>query len=806
MAFKVDISVTRLRAGDSIQFVLTGGSNAGTYTIDVISSSSQAASLQVRATDDIIPTSNEWQTAVTRLRNAIGGIGGTSTLVPTDTIITIEFDVNVTAVTVNISELNGSLINHVRTVADDGTVTPVDSPLVPNVRVTAITHRLLDYALYTSLNYPHGNMGDRLETVISFTSADTFSILDFYYGWVDNDATIYPSAGSGIFQIDLDDFRDITTGALQKYTGDTTEINAVAPLQGNKVDSINLVSAGGNDYTLTFTHYIPILPRPIDVSNTLTLNSPADINTSLRMLFQIDLKEDNITPNPKESTSKENLTQFISQGNIGYVNEVYKTGQAPYFLNGFVWNNPENELNSGLTSSGAITLGKTSAFDLNHDVILKIQNVTDVFDESKTLLENYNFDSVQVKMNAVTGSSTILQNVQASFVGSTALVTFDVAPGTISGDYSIIVALANGTANKQNQNVDVKISTAISTADESTVIFGIYPFAPRNEYNYNLHYLDDIGESFNQVKSYIDDYVVSRFRVENTDVVNNTLQSFQIRLRDGNNNIESYTITAADLSSGVYEIERTFNLLSTDVRKKIVVTDNLDGTYDFIYPFQITNNMVNATELVQETIAIFTQSTASGDVDFTNNWISPTFDLGNYDLSKNAPADPQVTLPPSKIQFFNEAGTEEVGVILSTGKTLVVATFEEDNLNDFNADPAAPYVYEDNDVVNDYLTAYFGLNTTNNVQARYFRFHNLRDNESSPFEQVASQGADYYARLERLDIDTAVLTALIDSDKIKQEYGEDFDCLKVTARLDRIQTTAIVAKAYKDDSYSNGYS
>jgi len=805
MAFKVDISVTRLRANDSITFTLVGGPNAGTYVIDIVPSTQQPATLQIRATDDVLPTSNEFTQAVIRLRNGIEQINGVSTQITTDTIITVTFDDQVTGISVIISEANGSLINHVRTIAPNGTATDIDPALVPNITITDIRHNLKDYP-YTPLNYPHGNMGDVLRTEIDFTVADSFNVLDFYYGWIDNEDIVYPSAGSGIFEIDKNDFRDITTGALQKYTGDTSSINAVAPLQGNKVTLITLGFVGGNDYTLTIEHHIPILPRPIDVSSVFTLNKPAEINTSLRFIFQIDLKDDNITPNPKETTAKEDLTQFISAGNIGYVNEVYKTGQTIYTLNSFNWNNPEQELNSGLTSNATILIDKTSSADANHDVILKIQKLTDVFDETQSLLQNYDFDSVQVKTDGTPNSSTALQNVTASFSGSQITINFDVAPGTIEGDYSIVVALANGTASKQNQNVDVKIGTAISAADETQLIFGTYPSAPRSEYNYNVHYLDDIAESFNQVKSYIDDFLISRFRVETTDPANNTLQSFTLRLRDGNNNIETFTITSGNLSSGVYEIERDFNLLPTDTRKKIVVTDNLDGTWDFIYPFQITEDMINANELVQETSATFTQTITGGTAEYTNNWISPVFDLGDYNISKNSPADPQVTFPPSKIQFFDETGTNEVGVILSSGKTLVVATFEEDNLNDFLADPAAPFVYPDNTPTSNYLTAYFGLNTSNNIQSKYFRFHNLRDNEQSPWEQVPSLGLNYFARLERLDIDTATLTALIDSDKIREQYGDDFECLRITARLDRIQTSAVVAKAYKNDSYTEGYS
>ena len=83
-------------------------------------------------------------------------------------------------------------------------------------------------------------------------------------------------------------------------------------------------------------------------------------------------------------------------------------------------------------------------------------------------------------------------------------------------------------------------------------------------------------------------------------------------------------------------------------------------------------------------------------------------------------------------------GTQEVGTILSTGKTRVVATFEEDNLDDFLADPAAPHTYVENVPTNNYLCAYFGLNTNNNAGGDYYRFHNLRDNELSMWESVQS--------------------------------------------------------------------
>jgi hypothetical protein len=803
MGFKLDISVTRLRTGDSIEIEINSGSS---FTVNVIASSLQTASLQVNDTSDILPTSNEWQVAVQRLAAVIGNdVGSVINVSTSQTVISIEFEDGTTFDGVTIVDSNGSLLVAVKTVGEQGGENNFNNPLVPFITVTDTTHELIEYVNYTPLNYPHGNMGDLIETVISFTAADSFSVLDFYYGWIDNSVVVYPSPG--IFKINTSYFNDITTGALQKFTGDTSAINPVTPLSGNKVESIDLVNTGGNDYTLTIAHYADILPRPIDRTVDNQLNKPAEIETSLRFIFQIDLKTDLISPNPSESTTKQNLTAFISEGNIGYLGEVYQTGQQFYTLDSITWDNTEDELNNGLNTSATIELDKlTGTFNASHDVIVKLIELTDIYDQNKTLLQNINLDTVQIKLDTVPNSSTNLINVVGDFSGSTATITLDVVAGTIGTSYALWVAVADGTATKANQNVLVKVSDVVSIADDSTVVFGTFPSAPKAEYNYNMHYLDSVGDSFNEVKSYIDDIVLCRWRVQNLDIVNNTLNSFTFRIRSGNQIIESFTVSADDLSTGTYAKERIFNLLTGDTRKNIVVIDNGDGTYDFTYPFQITETMLNATNVVHETLATFTQDTAVGDISFTNNWISPTFNIGNYDQTKNGGGDPQVTAPPSNIKYYTEDGLTEVGRILNTGKTLVVATFEEDNLNDFNANPAAPFTYPDNTPLDNYLTAYFGLNDNNNAQGTYYRFHNLRDNEQSPFEQVPSLGGSYFARLERLDIDTAELTALLDSDKIKQKFGEDFECLKVTARLDRIQTGGVVAKAYKNDAYTEGYS
>jgi len=260
MANILDISVIRLRAGDSIKFNVLDGVTPLSYTINIINPNLQISTLEVKGTSDVIPVENEWLVAVDRLENAISSISVVSSVSSSSTVISITFNDGITPIGITgSSTVNGSLFNAVKVVQDDGTETILGTPLVPNITVTSITHQLIEYANYTPLIYPHGNMSDKLETVISFTSAGAFSVLDFYYGWTDNNTVVYPLIGQNIYQIDQSLFTDITTGALQKYTGDITGMNAVAPLQGDKVESIDLVGLGCNEYSLTIVHHIPIL-------------------------------------------------------------------------------------------------------------------------------------------------------------------------------------------------------------------------------------------------------------------------------------------------------------------------------------------------------------------------------------------------------------------------------------------------------------------------------------------------------------------------------------------------------------------
>ena len=783
MGLRLDISCNKLTEGDIINITTIGV--AGSYDITVINENNVLASSQVLATANYKPSFDVVKVSVQRLASAITDIPRVTSVTTNDTVITINFESGVTLAT-----FTGTLnCIAVKLIQDDGTITIVNDPLVANITITSVLHNLTDFTTPQLAN-PHGVMGDTQTTEIYFTTADTFNYIEFYYGWVDNDKVLYPNLSD--LQIDISNFEDITTGVLQKYLGDTTIINAVAPLQGNKVKSILLTSLGGNDYLLTIIHAIPILPRPTDVNDN-TLTKPAEITTSLKMPFQIILKDDLFDTNAKETTALQNLNQFIPNGNIGYFNQVQNTGLNFNSLGSITWNNVENQLNSGADTQGTIVINNSSfPYNSVYDVLIKIVELTDIYDEGKTLLENEKFETIQLKMDGVVVSSGVFTNASATFSGSQATIDFTINAGSYANDYALWVEVGTGTGNFSQENILAEIGTAINIADDTTIIFGTYPGSSKVEYNYNNHYQLDIAESFNQVKSYIDDFQLSRFRVANTDLVNNELVSFTIRIVSGNNTLDSFQINADELN---FSFDRNYNLNVSDLHKFVKVDDDGLGNYDFIYPFQITDSFVGLTDVVQETIAVFNQTTATGIVRFTNTFISPVFQFGQYDLSNNTFGEPQITVPPATTKYFDNATGLETGRVLNTGITKVVATFTETNLNDLQAEPLAPFTYLDNVFINNYLCAYFGIE----ADAKYYRFHNLQDNGVTPF-------TGNYPILERVSIDTATLTAFIDAEDIITTFGTDFDCLKITARIDKIQLDAPTTKAYKNSAYSSGYS
>lgn len=789
MALILDISTRKLVQGENIT-IQTYSDNpgtvlTGTYVINVLNATSIPATLEVNETNSYIPSTDILKESVSRLANVIQQIGKVVNVTTKESVISIAFDSD--TLDANCSNTTNTI--EVKKIKNDGSVINVNPPFVTNITVTSITHQLVDF-ITPLLNIPHGVMGDKLETKIYFTVANAFQVLDFWYGWVDNTENIYPNQND--FQIDLSNFEDITTGAVQRYSGDTSSMSAVSPLQGNKVQSMSLIDLGSNNYVLSFIHILPILPRLEDVSGQ-ALVKPSEISTSLKMPFQISLKSSFFDTNVSETTAKQNLLTFIGNGNIGYFNQILNTGLKYYNLTSFVWNNTENKLNSGFDTQGTIVITNTNNnFNINYDVLLKIVEITDEYNEELSLLQNIKFSTIKLKMDGVVTSNAVFKNVSATFSTNQTTINFEIAKNTYPNQYALWCEIGSGTASYDKQNVLIKVDEATNLADTTTVVFGTYPSATRQEYNYNNHYNLDIATSFNQVRSFVDDFQLSRFRVTNNDLANNDLVKFTIRVRSNNNILDTFEVNKEDLN---FTFNRNYNLDVADLHNFVTVDYDNAGNYDFVYPFQINESWTNLTNVVQETIAIFNQTTASGVVQFKNTWISPVFEFGKYDQTKNTFGEPQITVPPANIKYYNQAGTEEVGKILNVGITKIVATFTETNLNDLQCSPPAPFTYLDNDFTNDYLCAYFGILG----KGQYFRFHNLQDNGQTPF-------LGNFPILERVSVNEAKLTAYIDATDVKKTFGTDFECLQITARLDKIFLGLPTTKAYLNSAYSNGYS
>ena len=186
MAIRLDISLKKLVDTEFIRIGTLG--NVSNFQIDVIPSTSIPTSFEVQETESYIPSTDILKESIDRLSIAISRISKVASVSSSGTVISITFISTVTDITFTPS----ANIIIVRTIEDDGTSTFFNDPFVTNITVTSVLHNLPSFT-FPALTNPFGNMGDLQETTILFSAADTFTICNFYYGWVDNDTTIYPN-------------------------------------------------------------------------------------------------------------------------------------------------------------------------------------------------------------------------------------------------------------------------------------------------------------------------------------------------------------------------------------------------------------------------------------------------------------------------------------------------------------------------------------------------------------------------------------------------------------------------------------
>lgn len=210
----------------------------------------------------------------------------------------------------------------------------------------------------------------------------------------------------------------------------------------------------------------------------------------------------------------------------------------------------------------------------------------------------------------------------------------------------------------------------------------------------------------------------------------------------------------------------------------------------FKYPFQIWKDWINRQDVSLFSGVNCTQTLSNGQqVDFTKEFVSPIFELGDYDENKSGMDQPYALRTPESMQFYNTVTGDQVGTILNDVPTRVVATFRDENLNDLESGVVSfPTVMTIANTGVGNLTGYFGITSDRNLQSEYLRFHNIRDNSLTTLWTNIPAGETNQATLTIVDIQTATLEAIIQPDGIRERFGNNFNCLNITARLDKFQT------------------
>ena len=796
---KLILSVTKLSSGDTFKI---GMDTEATVDFTVVDNSDVIYS-EVQETASIQPFTKAWNVAVDRLVEAfsllpyftsVQRIGGENS-----TLIEIDSSDGFDAGNFSTSPYaNGTLLEWVQIIQDNGSVDDKTTfpavfgdPLVPNVIINSITYESVDFNK-GSTPFLEGNLLEKIRCTINFTVPEllTNKLLNYNFGLVENQTVYYRGLDQdNPFKIDDSFLNSLVTGTQQGYSGSAT-LNARQPIFFS-TGNASFSQFAGNTYELEH-EFIPFVLREEDININGNAAETPEIfegNKTIKHLTEINVFPSLYSSNPEYSTAQQDLTTIIKLGTYGYNSEIYNSGNRIFTLDTFTWSNEQNELNNGDTSSATVTIDSNVALSTSDELVLSIQNIKQPNEENKALTDadNLNIDRVLVALDGVSVNGTSLQNVTADFSGTTITLTFDVLENNYTDLYGIV---ANIFSNSQtvSQAEILKISTAISDANTNTVIIDRYEDALETGHAFMPHYQPYLSENTsNNITASVEDHIIDLIRITDLSPSINQIESITVSVQDRNTGVllEKYTALSSELP---LTIERDFDLDDTE-RKQVSFVEN-GNSIDISYGFQILEEwtqyesvFVRAEVLVTQTLADGSEAQFRKQFDSDDIKVIDTFD---YDLTTTDTNSPQVLI--KSVEYTSPDGLTNYGSIRNTGKTLVKFTFEDKNTNtnSLDANPQTPinFVYED--LIPNRLTGYFNLVTNEDINSEKQRFHSHRVNQQSPFEEVFGFPT-YNAKIERIDIKTAVMTALINADKITQQFGDDFECLNLSARIDKVQ-------------------
>ncbi len=711
--------------------------------------------------------------------------------------------------------------------------------LIPNIRIDKVTHQIVTFAGYTLRDTNVAANSDLVvESKIDFTSAIALTTgidsIKFFFGWIEKDAKAYMLPND--YTIDVNNFKDFYQDSVTQFVVDTpasmgnSDMKHVQPKWG-QTGYANLEDNGSNQFTLTYTHLIPFIPNEENFElDNYNIPDILDGGKSIKPIFQIDIITDRASNAPEQSTSRQDLNNFFDKGSIGFFNAVFQTGEKYFSItdSSFILNNGSNEVDvidstrDTLVSFTVEMDDQSTPFTVNDEVMFAIQDIDIATSEkakSSTFIENQNRDFVTVNCTGTPSSSSVtdfsvgnrINNFKAEIDATDSWkvnCSATIPQLTVTGFYAMKAAVtrAGSLGFPTAQNLYLQNQVAESGADESVIAMDFWDTtAARTDFNFYLHWQTNeskLSGTFNEVKSFVEDHCAVKYRVVNSDSTNTLLQSFTSKIvgRDTGIIYEQYNF---DIVNGSV-FSRNWNL-EQQFQNEVTFTPNYGfetgkDEYFINHAFQIDESWQGVEDMVIEWAAIYNQTLDDGtEVTFSTYRQSPDFQIGSKDQTKNSIDEPQALNPSGTVEFFDYTGGvigDKVAKIIEddSAKTLVRYTFEEDNLDDLKAIPATPldYTFLRSSKKEGNLTGYLDLVPEGGTVNERWRFHNFEDNTPSFWESVTGHADQGYAKIQRLDIDTAIIEAVINGSKFKNEFDSIPNCYNFSARLDKVQTNPAV--------------
>ncbi len=680
------------------------------------------------------------------------------------------------------------------------------------------------------------NNGDNIAIEIGFNTLDALTNrkVAFYYNFIEEEDEFY----QGQPDLTEESFRDTITEKIQKYLVDTSGFGVNTNDKLMQRGELSLIDNGNNNYTLRFELlYYDFLPEDFVVSSD-GVRFQRLRNLLTRFIFRLDVVDEFNSNNIFESTRFQDLTNFFKLCCIGNFGEVFCSSLQDYELESLVNPNTSTSYNPIASNNyiANIKLGANGSNLAANDIatlhIAQVPNAS-LFDNTKTFLQNINYEKLRLTIQDVVLPTTIDgNNITRAYAViprplgtpdySRLAISFFLEKFALEGQYIIWVSIdkfGQGTNFDRMQSVLLEASEPIPNADVSAIEETPFTGGTLDSIVFNYLDSDAIGDAYDHVRSFVGDDLYARFAFDNNDSAETTVTSVKIYVIDTTtgDELEAVTVRNSELN---YDNDRNVNYPDSNIRKQRKVTKTATSStvdnYEIEYGFTILEDWADFSTLVfrvdvniQQTKQIESGSVFTGNfsirtyqVTGTKTFESPAFNLGDYDTTKNTANEPQALRSQFLLGDANNLTVDGNGIISNPVSGIVKdtdlyvqAVFEEDNLDNLqaNAENMIAWLAVDYD------------DSSSGSTRRIIYGNTLTDLESdSPWEGVNATYEEG-VKIIKVDVDTALLEAVIDYNRLVAAFPDISNvdnprCLKFSARLDALQTTVVCPNTFLDGS------